>query len=133
MQTVRRAYSTGRCPASRPRLDAPYRAALATQIESGFIPTIHDAVRWRVIDLCQWLFEEHKVSVAKQAPSCELRQDGLLARSAMIPLRWRKVGRTCCRQNTTNAMTSLGRQVRLRMPLLRLLNCRPQGRQQNRR
>ena len=83
-------------------------------------------MRWRVIDLCQWLFEEHKVSVAKQTPSRELHQDRLLARSAMIPLRSRKVGGTCCRQNSTKAMTSLGRQVRFRVPLL-LVEMPPTG------
>jgi transposase len=59
-----------------PRLDATHRAALAAQIESGPIPATHGVVRWRVIDLCQWLFEEHKVSVAKQTLSRELRKMG---------------------------------------------------------
>ena len=27
-------------------------------IENGPIPAIHGVVRWRLIDLCQWVFEE---------------------------------------------------------------------------
>ncbi len=71
-----------KAPGQSPRLDATHRAALAAQIESGPIPAIHGVVRWRVIDLCQWLFEEHKVSVAKQTLSRELRKMGYRKLSA---------------------------------------------------
>jgi len=71
-----------KAPGQPPRLDATHRAALAAQIESGPIPAIHGVVRWRVIDLCQWLFEEHKVSVAKQTLSRELRKMGYRKLSA---------------------------------------------------
>ncbi len=71
-----------KAPGQSPRLDATHRAALAVQIESGPIPAIHSVVRWRVIDLCQWLFEEHKVSVAKQTLSRELRKMGYRKLSA---------------------------------------------------
>ena len=27
-------------------------------IENGPIPAIHGVVRWRLVDLCQWVFEE---------------------------------------------------------------------------
>jgi len=30
-------------------------------------------VRWRIVDLCQWIFEEFRVVVAKQTLSRELR------------------------------------------------------------
>jgi len=46
-------------------------------IESGPIPAIHGVVRWRAVDLCQWVFEEFRVIVAKQTLSRELRHDGL--------------------------------------------------------
>lgn len=39
-------------------------AALATVIESGPIPAIHGVVRWRLIDLIQWIWEEFSVSVS---------------------------------------------------------------------
>jgi hypothetical protein len=31
---------------------------LARTVEDGPMPAIHGVVRWRIIDLCQWLFEE---------------------------------------------------------------------------
>ena len=34
-------------------------------IESGPIPAVHGVVRWRLVDLCQWIFEELRISVAK--------------------------------------------------------------------
>ncbi len=55
------------------RLTAEHRAAVAAVIESGPTPSIHGVVRWRLVDLCQWLFEEHRVSVSKQTLSRELR------------------------------------------------------------
>ena len=42
-------------------------------IESGPIPAVHGVVRWRLIDLAQWIFEEFRITIAKQtlAGSCE--------------------------------------------------------------
>jgi len=42
-------------------------------IESGPTPAVHGVVRWRLVDLCQWLWDEHHVTVAKQTLSRELR------------------------------------------------------------
>ena len=39
-------------------------------------------VRWRIIDLCQWVWEEFKVSVSKQTMSRELRTIGYRKLSA---------------------------------------------------
>jgi transposase len=55
-----------------PRLNDDHRAALAAAIESGPIPAIHGVVRWRLVDLCQWLWEEFRVSIARQTLSREL-------------------------------------------------------------
>jgi len=41
-------------------------------IESGPAPAVHGVVRWRLVDLYQWLWEEHHVTVAKQTLSREL-------------------------------------------------------------
>ena len=38
-------------------------------IESGRIPAIHGVVRWRLIDLAQWIFEEFRITIAKQTLS----------------------------------------------------------------
>ena len=55
-----------KAPGPKPRLTRVHRMALAAIIESGPIPAIHGVVRWRLIDLCQWLWEEFQVSVACQ-------------------------------------------------------------------
>ena len=65
-----------KAPGPTPRLNAEHRTALAAAIESGPIPAIHGVVRWRLIDLCQWLWEEFRVSVARQTLSRELRTLG---------------------------------------------------------
>jgi hypothetical protein len=33
-------------------------------VESGPIPAVHGVVRWRLIDLAQWLFEEFRISIS---------------------------------------------------------------------
>jgi len=65
-----------------PRLNDAHRVALAAAIESGPVPVLHGVVRWRPVDLCQWLWEEFRVSVAKQTLSRELRARGYRKRSA---------------------------------------------------
>jgi hypothetical protein len=45
-------------------------------IESGPIPAIRGVVRWRLIDLAQWIFEEFRITIAKQTLSRELRAMG---------------------------------------------------------
>lgn len=65
-----------KAPGPTPRLNAEHRTALAAAIESGPIPAIHGVVRWRLIDLCQWLWEEFRVAVARQTLSRELRALG---------------------------------------------------------
>jgi transposase len=65
-----------KAPGPEPRLNEDHRAALAAAIESGPIPAIHSVVRWRLVDLCQWLWEEFQVSIARQTLSRELRSLG---------------------------------------------------------
>jgi transposase len=62
-----------KAPGQPPRLNDAHRAALAVIIESGPIPAVHGVVRWRIVDLCQWVFEEFRVVVSKQTLSRELR------------------------------------------------------------
>jgi transposase len=64
------------------RLNGAHRAALAALIESGPIPAVHGVVRWRIVDLCQWIYEEFRVVVAKQTLSRELRAMGYRKLSA---------------------------------------------------
>lgn len=51
-------------------------------IENGPIPAVHDVVRWRLIDLCQRLWEEFRESVARQTLGRELRALGYRKLSA---------------------------------------------------
>ena len=71
-----------KAPGQAPRLNDTHRAALAAIIESGPIPALHGVVRWRIIDLCQWIYEEFRVVVAKQTLSRELRAMGYRKLSA---------------------------------------------------
>jgi len=71
-----------RAPGQPSRLNDTHRAALAAVIESGPIPAVHGVVRWRIIDLCQWLWGEFQVRIAKQTLSRELRAMGFRKLSA---------------------------------------------------
>ncbi len=71
-----------KAPGQPSRLNDMHRAAIAALIESGPIPAIHGVVRWRIIDLCQWMFDEYGVSIAKQTLSRELRAMGYRKLSA---------------------------------------------------
>jgi Winged helix-turn helix len=51
-------------------------------VEDGPVPAIHGVVRWRLIDLAQWVFEEFRVSISKQTLSRELRTMGFRKLSA---------------------------------------------------
>jgi transposase len=69
-------------PGRSPKLTNTHRAALATQLDEGPIPAIHGVVRWRLIDLIQWLWEEFRLSISKQTLSRELRAMGYRKLSA---------------------------------------------------
>lgn len=63
-----------KAPGQPSRLKDEHRAALARMIEEGPTPAIHGVVRWRIVDLRQWLFEEFRVVVSEQTLSRELRK-----------------------------------------------------------
>ena len=71
-----------KAPGQPSRLNDEHRAALAAMVENGPIPAVHEVVRWRIIDLCQWLWEEYEISVSKQTLSRELRAMGYRKLSA---------------------------------------------------
>ena len=64
------------------KLNDAYRAALTKMIEEGPTPAIHGVVRWRIVDLCRWMFEEFRIAIAEQTMSRELRKMGLRKLSA---------------------------------------------------
>jgi putative transposase len=63
-------------------LDDAQRRALVAMVEAGPTPAIHEVVRWRLIDLAQWVFDEYGLSVTKQILSRELRALGYRKLSA---------------------------------------------------
>jgi transposase len=71
-----------KAPGAPSRLDHIHRAALARMIDEGPIPAVHGVMRWRLIDLAQWIFEEFRITVAKQTLSRELRAMGYRKLSA---------------------------------------------------
>jgi transposase len=72
----------GKAPGKPRLLNDAHRAALVAAVESGPIPAVHGVVRWRIIDLCQWLHDEFQVSVSEQTLSRDLRELGYRKLSA---------------------------------------------------
>jgi transposase len=72
----------GKSPGQPSKLNDGQRQALARMIESGPIPAVHGVVRWRLIDLAHWIFEEFRITIAKQTLSRELRSMGYRKLSA---------------------------------------------------
>jgi transposase len=72
----------GKSPGQPPKLNDAQRQAVARMIESGPIPAVHGVVRWRLVDLAQWIFEEFRITIAKQTLSRELRAMGYRKLSA---------------------------------------------------
>src|SRR6202050_5712882 len=64
------------------KLNDDQRRALAAMVKAGPTPAIHGVVRWRLIDLAQWVFDEYRISVTKQILSRELRALGYRKLSA---------------------------------------------------
>jgi len=69
-------------PGGVPLLDDAQRSALAQIVESGPIPASHGVVRWRLIDLTQWVWDEFEIAISKQTLSRELRAMGYRKLSA---------------------------------------------------
>jgi transposase len=72
----------GKSPGHPPKLNDSQRQVIVRMIESGPIPAVHGVVRWRLIDLAQWIFEEFRITIAKQTLSRELRAMGYRKLSA---------------------------------------------------
>jgi transposase len=102
-----------KAPGQPSRLNDAQRAALVRIVESGPIPAVDGVVRWRIVDLMQWLWEEFAVSVSKPTLSRELRSLGYRKLSARprhhaqdagaieafkkgaLPPRWTRSGPLC--------------------------------------
>jgi transposase len=71
-----------KAPGKAPTPNAEQRAALARAVEEGPQPWRDGAVRWRLIDLVQWLWEAFGVSVSETTVGRELRALGFRKLSA---------------------------------------------------
>src|SRR3977135_1856638 len=72
----------GKSPGQPSKLNDVQRQAIVRMIESGPIPAIHGVVRWRLVDLSQWIYEEFRITVATQTLRRELRAMGYRKLSA---------------------------------------------------
>lgn len=63
-------------------LDDAQRAALKKVVEDGPKPYLDGVVRWRLVDLAQWVWEEFGVSISRQTLGRELRAMGFRRLSA---------------------------------------------------
>src|ERR1700687_72622 len=92
----------GKAPGNAPLLTQAHRQALLQIVESGPIPAGHGVVRWRLIDLAQWVFEEFRILISKQTLSRELRALELRKLSARprhharTPRPWRRSKKLRC-------------------------------------
>jgi len=66
----------GKAPGNPPKLNDDQRRALVSIIERGPIPAIHGVVRWRLIDLMQWVWEEFGISLSEATMSREIKALG---------------------------------------------------------
>jgi len=66
-----------KAPGKAPLLQAEHRTALAAAIEAGPRPYLDGVVRWRLVDLVQWLWDRFGLSVSRQTLGRGPADDGL--------------------------------------------------------
>jgi transposase len=71
-----------KAPGKPPLLNQAQRRELAAVIERGPIPAVDGVVRWRLIDLTQWLYATYGIATSKQTLSRILRAIGYRKLSA---------------------------------------------------
>ena len=69
-------------PGPPSRLTDAHRTALMARIDDGPIPSVHGVVRWRLVDLIEWLWEDFRITISKQTLSREVRALGYRKLSA---------------------------------------------------
>lgn len=72
----------GKAPGNPSILNDMQRRALSEIVDAGPDPAVHGLVRWRLVDLAAWIFEEFRISISKQTLSDELRAMGYRKLSA---------------------------------------------------
>lgn len=71
-----------KAPGQPPLLKDEHRRALAELIEAGPIPVIHGVVRWRLVDLAQWIWEEFRITASETTLGRVLKKMGYRKLSA---------------------------------------------------
>lgn len=71
-----------KAPGAEPKLTPDQMQALTGILEQGPIPAIHGVVRWRLVDLAAWVYEEFSVSLSEAAMSRLVRRLGYAKLSA---------------------------------------------------
>lgn len=71
-----------KAPGKVPLLGPEHLAALARRVDGGPLPAVDGVVRWRIIDLVQWIFEEFRIAVSEDTVSRALRKMGYRKLSA---------------------------------------------------
>ena len=72
----------GKAPGRQSLLNDAKRRALVEMVECGPIPSIHGVVRWRLIDLARWLYDEFAVSLDPTTVGRELKRLGYVKLTA---------------------------------------------------
>lgn len=72
----------GKAPGQTPKLTTEQRQVLKRIVEEGPTPAIHGVVRWRLVDLAQWVWDEYRISISRQALGRILNEMGLRKLSA---------------------------------------------------
>jgi transposase len=62
-----------KAPGKSPLLGSVEREALAAVIEDGPMPAIDGVVRWRLVDLVQWVWDKFGISISRQTLGRELQ------------------------------------------------------------
>jgi transposase len=65
-----------KAPGQPPKLNPAQRQTLAEKVARGPIPAVDGVVRWRLVDLVQWIHEEFAISLTETTVSRELRAMG---------------------------------------------------------
>jgi transposase len=71
-----------KAPGPSPKLKPEQWHRLSELVDSGPYPAVDGVVRWRLVDLAQWVFEEFRVTISVQCLSANLRKMGYRKLSA---------------------------------------------------
>lgn len=72
----------GKAPGNQSKLNDAQREALVAIVESGPTAAVHGVVRWRLIDLAQWLYKEFTIVIHETTVSRELKKLGYVKLTA---------------------------------------------------